>query len=299
MNKFIIAALGILAPVCILAQTYQPFPLNQTSEWRAQSSILMPPCWDTYWLNYHISGLLTQSGKEYQIIAFNGIYHSQAASPNENPSCSNSFVDTSGIAGLMRAEEGKYYIAQVGVEGEQLYLDFTLTPGDTLWDLGQFPFVVDSADMVDVNGRSCIRQWFCADEFDTECNNLWAIEGIGHSYGFLNSLYHFESGGSFMCYRENHIQVYPVGAESCIILSEDTAPISSGFRVYPNPTDGIVRIDANTPCQYQVSDALGRSIFSGSTDNSVEIDFSRYPKGIYTIVLTEKGRVRSARAVRQ
>ena len=298
MKKLLTATLVILVHVGLYAQTYQPFPLDETSEWRAQRSMLMPPCWDTWWLNYHISGQLTQGGKEYHIIAYDGMFNSQPTSNSGNPLCPNSMVDTSGIAGLIRAEEGKYYTAQIGEDYEQVYLDFTLMPGDTLWEVGQFPFVVDSVDMVDVNGRPCIRQWFCANESDTVCNYMWAIEGIGHTHGFLNSMYHFESNGHFLCYREHQVQVYPLSEWSCIIPSVETESLLSSTIVFPNPTEGLVRIDVTTPCRFQMMDAIGRVIFSGSTDGAFELDISSHPRGIYTVVLTYQGAVWSSRVVR-
>lgn len=298
MKKLLTATLVIIVHVGLYAQTYQPFPLHETSEWRAQSSMLNPPCWDTWWLNYHISGQLTQGGKEYHVIAYNGVFRSQSTLNGETPLCLDSFVDTSGIAGLMRAEGGRYYTAQIGVESEKLYLDFTLLPGDTLWDYWHFPFVVGAVDTVDVNGRPCIRQWFCADESDTVCNYLWAIEGIGHTHGFLNSMYHFESGGQFMCYRENQVQVFPESGGSCIILSDNETPVLSAATVFPNPTEGLVRIDVTTPCRFQMMDAMGRVIFSGSNDGAFELDISSHPRGIYTVVLTYPGAVWSSRVVR-
>ena len=66
---------------------------------------------------------------------------------------------------------------------------------------------------------------------------------------------------------------------------------SLDYKVYPNPTKGIVTIEADLLQNIEIYDNIGRMILRKQTSNEKEsIDLSVFPTGIYTIkVITENG----------
>jgi hypothetical protein len=64
--------------------------------------------------------------------------------------------------------------------------------------------------------------------------------------------------------------------------------VNTKFKVYPNPTSSIVKIESDVNfTEIEVKDELGRSIFkSQSSTNEIVIDFSKYATGIYTLIIT-------------
>ena len=76
--------------------------------------------------------------------------------------------------------------------------------------------------------------------------------------------------------------------EDCSAVSE-VAPIVSA--VYPNPTYGLVKIEAENIKSVSIFNILGEKVFEGSADgNAFEYDFSHQTAGVYFIkVETAKG----------
>ena len=63
--------------------------------------------------------------------------------------------------------------------------------------------------------------------------------------------------------------------------------------VYPNPTNGQVRIEAEALNHITISNTLGQIIYEGlAIGNTFEYDFSKYGTGLYLIrIETAKGTV--------
>lgn len=57
--------------------------------------------------------------------------------------------------------------------------------------------------------------------------------------------------------------------------------LTEGFKVYPNPTTGMLRVDLTEPVPYRISNVLGQILMSGQVAD--EIDVSGLPEGIYFI----------------
>jgi len=64
--------------------------------------------------------------------------------------------------------------------------------------------------------------------------------------------------------------------------------ISSNINVYPNPAKDLLYIDSNQNNEYQIIDALGRVVLSG-TYSSSPISVSQLDNGVYTLVLMVNG----------
>ncbi len=132
--------------------------------------------------------------------------------------------DSKRIAGAVREEDKRVYLRRKwsqSYEEEVLLYDFNLTVGDTVtvnW-FGETLMVLEESE-VEVNGTMRRKLIFGPDEY-------W-IEGVGSSYGFLNSGYE-EMVGSFvhlLCYHENGDLVWDNEAFDDCVMNSDGAPAS-------------------------------------------------------------------------
>ncbi|MDP4198755.1 MAG: choice-of-anchor D domain-containing protein [Bacteroidota bacterium] len=77
-----------------------------------------------------------------------------------------------------------------------------------------------------------------------------------------------------------------------IVSTSVAAPLPLlGIRIYPNPTQGILRItsDAVGTASVDVTDALGRSVYRGRLSASGTLDLSSLPNGSYFVHLKTPG----------
>ena len=64
-------------------------------------------------------------------------------------------------------------------------------------------------------------------------------------------------------------------------------PISEGFRMYPNPTDGIITI-VGGQSEYRISNMLGQVLMTGSIHGEMQqVDVSQLPAGLYFVTVGE------------
>lgn len=82
-----------------------------------------------------------------------------------------------------------------------------------------------------------------------------------------------------------------------------TEQASMAFRVWPNPTDGLVRVQLDRPVGnafHTVMDATGRTIMQGAiTGPSATIDLQQMPVGLYLITVQLGDQRHTARVVRR
>ena len=143
-------------------------------------------------------------------------------------------------------------------------LDITAEPAEDSWTwtwTGDYGF--------DATGRS-IR---FADTLDAEVFGIYSK--------FYVSYLDVASG----CELKNQEFVIREGS-NCSVGIEGHSASAAGFRIYPNPVDGIVCFHQKeaTIDFIEISDVSGRSVFSGTpcfTDEEVRIDLSSCKAGIY------------------
>lgn len=121
-----------------------------------------------------------------------------------------------------------------------------------------------------------------------DCNNGYAVIG-----GATNQNYTPPANGSFALeITENGCTDTSVCYN--VIITGVNENITNNFQVYPNPGNGIINIQSNTPAKNimaNITDLLGKKIVSViTTEPSFSIDISHQPKGIYLLQLsTENG----------
>ena len=136
------------------------------------------------------------------------------------------------IAGAVREEDKRVYYRmywQQSYQNEVLLYDFNLTVGDTVsvgWS--DYRLIVLEESQVQVNG-TMRRQLGLAMYFDDgtigEVEEYW-IEGVGSTYGFLNSGYEGWTGAfvHLLCYHENGNLIWDNEEFDDCVMNSDGAP---------------------------------------------------------------------------
>ncbi len=118
--------------------------------------------------------------------------------------------------------------------------------------------------------------------FGIHYGNLYQLDPTTGAYTLLGALHDgsdsYDPSFMFMVY----------GTEDCISFSEAHA---DGIAVYPNPTDGMIKIEAENMKSIIIFNLLGEKVFECSAyGDAFEYDFSHQSAGIYFIqVETTKG----------
>lgn len=74
----------------------------------------------------------------------------------------------------------------------------------------------------------------------------------------------------------------------------------SNFRIFPNPTSGLLTVETNHEGRYQIVNLMGQEVLSGSlTSQTNTIDLSTLVEGVYLINVKSNGIVRTERIVKQ
>ncbi len=134
------------------------------------------------------------------------------------------------IAGAVREEDKRVYFRRYwgqSYEDEVLLYDFNLSLGDTVtvgW--GDYQLIVLEESETEVNGsmrRQLGLAWYFGEA--KEVQEYW-IEGVGSTYGFLNSGYEGWTGAfvHLLCYHENGNLIWDNEEFDDCVMNSDGAP---------------------------------------------------------------------------
>ena len=100
------------------------------------------------------------------------------------------------------------------------------------------------------------------------------------------------------CFWQNGELVFKYGDRDCDEVYEefhdygvDEPAITEGFKIYPNPTDGIIVVETqyiaslqNGQTEYRITNLMGQTLMTGRiTEEAQKIDVSVLQAGIYFI----------------
>lgn len=178
-----------------------------------------------------------------------------------------------------RAKEGDIWEIKVGTESLLMH--------------------VDAVEQYEYEGRAYKMMHV------SDANNLFSgiiVCGIGHLTSFFperlmhpNKDYRVEG---IRCFWQDGELVFKYGDRDCdevyeenhVGLEEPSA--GDGYRVYPNPTDGVIIIatqPATTPwepTEYRITNLLGQTLMTGFVEGeNHQINLSKLPAGLYFITL--------------
>ncbi|MBQ1668078.1 MAG: exo-alpha-sialidase, partial [Prevotella sp.] len=197
---------------------YDYFPLvhegNDRQKWNVVYMASMNYPNDYFTETQSIRDNITLDGVDYKLVWKEDVY------------------DSKRIAGAVREEDKRVYYRmywQQSYQNEVLLYDFNLTVGDTVsvgWS--DYRLIVLEESQVQVNG-TMRRQLGLAMYFDDgtigEVEEYW-IEGVGSTYGFLNSGYEGWVGAfvHLLCYHENGNLVWDNEEFDDCVMNSDGAP---------------------------------------------------------------------------
>lgn len=120
-----------------------------------------------------------------------------------------------------------------------------------------------------------------------------------HASQFQGSFNYDYVTGNGVCPNDSS-QVTVIVLNSCDFLSVDEA-VFEGVQLYPNPTTGIINIDADKEFTVNVTDANGRKVKAdfNSTIGTTTIDLSKVQVGVYLVTLTNESASKVFRVVVQ
>ncbi len=196
-----------------------------------------------------------------------------------------------------------YYRTDTSLQ-ESLIYDFGANINDTLyiagitsfgsnWYFNSMQFIVCEIDSILIGGNYK-RQFHMNPIFgDTMgCGIERWVEGIGSLSGLLHFTNGTVGGDSFdlLCFSENDTLKYQNPSyNSCYILTnvEDAGKALSNISIFPNPTTGLITIEADGIKRIEVLDITGKNLTGFENLLGLKkIDLIQEPQGIYFIKIT-------------
>lgn len=141
----------------------------------------------------------------------------------------------------------------------------------------------------DITGYNIYREENCNKAFELIAN-IQSIEGQTH-YEYFDAFHVGEVAYIVKVVYERNDDVRESEGDIIDLVITDINEDSGNMRVYPNPTTGVLRIEADGMNSLVISDVFGQTVYRVTTDsNSHVVDMSQFAKGMYILqVSTAKG----------
>ena len=186
-----------------------------------------------------------------------------------------------------------------------LLYDFSAKVGDTL-EISMSPYLPTEEMSFKVVIESVIEEIYSNDTLkkfmtdpvnpDFHFEDNYYMTRIG-SFGFLPTWgISIPEGDYLKCYMDSSIYINYSGIPCDSVVTEiDERNTTKAFSIYPNPTNGELRITPNFYIDYSISiyNNLGNLIFKDKYLDSEEriIDISSYSSGIYHILIISEKKI--------
>ena len=201
--------------------------------------------------------------------------------------------------------DGKVYWWNKTLEEFTVLYDYNAQEGDE-WEIkvGTASLVmhVDAVELYQYEGRQ-YKILQVSDEGSLFSGMI--VCGIGHLTSFFPEKLINQGKGyrveGIRCFWQNGELVFKYGDRDCDEVYEefhdygmDEPAVVEGFKVYPNPTEGIIVVE--TQCiaslqqgqtnEYRITNLMGQTLITGQINGeNQKIDLSTLPKGMYFITI--------------
>lgn len=198
--------------------------------------------------------------------------------------------DAPHLFSLLREDNGKVW-ERLNNQMDILLYDFTANVGDTIWCgpwAGEYHYnIVDSISIEHIGGIDRKKFWFGLEYgwFGTAAAEIW-IEGIGSDLGLLYSGSASISGAyhNTLCFHQNDELIWQNPNYDDCTFDAVGENIGVKMVLYPNPTKGTIKIEAENIQNVSIYNYFGEIIFETETSgNTFEYDFSDKKSGLYII----------------
>lgn len=183
------------------------------------------------------------------------------------------------------------------IEAFTILYDYAAKPGDE-WEIKvgmeSITVHVDEVGVFEYDGATYKR--LCISDVGGVFNGD-VVVGLGHLTSFFpeklmnrNAKYIVDG---LRCYWVEEALLYHNGNDDCDAIYSEVQEVNEvmadGFRLYPNPADGLITIEmrdapsGQTP-EYRITNVLGQTLMTGALSTDKEsIDVSSLPAGMYFI----------------
>ena len=280
------------------ANQYHPFP-NSNAVWSESYSVFPgnAPPEQCSWYQYTMGGDTLIGSNNYIKIYKSGLFGSYECPtpPGQNPS--GGTFDSSYAGGLMQDSINKkvYFLraGSVSTTTATLLYNFSLSAGDSIFYPGSFsvgPYAkITSIDSVLVGAKYHKR--FNLGGTPGIYQNAAIIEGVGGTFGLLESPMMAEAAGWGLSCFQHYTDFYPSSTATCPLI---TRPNTIGIRkvdntnkvvIYPNPSNKSFTIELSTIDKQtlQMFDITGKVVLTQSIEGKSSIDISNLNEGVYNI----------------
>lgn len=190
-------------------------------------------------------------------------------------------------------EDAKVYWWNKSLEEFTVLYDFAAEVGNE-WEIkvgeNSITMHVEAVDNVEYNGR-VFKSLTVSDADDVFGGTI--VCGIGHLTSFfperlLNDKSDYEVDGIRCCWNEGEL-VYKEGNEDCDAIYDALfmgieEQGAGSCAVYPNPTSGMIRVEAENIQNVSIYNILGEKVFENEAfGDTFEYNFSSQKAGIYII----------------
>ena len=178
--------------------------------------------------------------------------------------------------------------------------DYSAEPGDE-WEikvgLKSLVMHVDAVDEYEYEGR--LFKMLQVSDADNMFNGT-IVRGIGHLTSFFPERLMQSARGyrveGIRCFWWQDDLLFKYGEKDCDEVYEEFHDYSldeptgdAGFKVYPNPCDGMITISGVQAGEYRIANLLGQTIIAGRIDaEKQQINVSALPTGVYFINIDGK-----------
>lgn len=193
---------------------------------------------------------------------------------------------------FMKSDSNRVYIYTAETNSFELIYDFNAIPGDTIQVYcrgGIFPdtnihILIDSVSTIDINGNILNVQYVSQPNIEEYYMFGTIIENIGWT-GYMFPMHSWvdpPTGGALRCFQNDVIGLYHLASFDCDYIATEIETIaeSKNTQVFPNPTDGVVKINALNIEKIEVINSEGKCL---TFETKNEIDLSTFEQGIYIL----------------
>jgi hypothetical protein len=166
---------------------------------------------------------------------------------------------------------------------DQLLLDFSLVPGDTLYNTLWGPLIIDTILPITLDDGS-VSKIFHLNSFE------FYIEGVGASNGGLTEFVQLSGvwPTELLCVSENHINLFGSPGMCQMITDVAENKTVSVMDIFPNPSNGKIKLTSpavyTEALKYCMFNVFGQPIKNGElhfTDDASELNLDDFSEGIY------------------